>query len=317
MRSEVRALPELFLDRLKRIVPLRKWDDIANMFTGDRPTTFRVNTVKTPAGAVREALEHLGFRLRPVSWYPEAFILMDGRLRDLQETQIYQSGSIYVQSLSSMIPPLVLNPQPGEHVLDLTAAPGSKTTQMVSLMRGEGEIVAVERNRIRYEKLKANLNLQGAVMVKPMLSYGESIGKRYPAAFDRVLVDAPCSTEGRFNVREPASYRYWAMRKIHEMAWLQKKLLSSAVLALRTGGVMVYSTCTFAPEENEAVVSDILSRFDNALELENIESPVPNQMRGLRSWEKTVSHPSIGNALRILPTSEMEAFFIARFRKLA
>lgn len=161
MRSEVRKLPETFLDRLRRIIPPRKWDVVANTFTESKPTTFRINILKASAKTVREKLEREGLRLENVSWYGDAFILCEGRLRELEKTRVYRGGEIYVQSLSSMIPLLILDPKPGETILDLTAAPGSKTTQLACLMEGEGRIVAVESNPIRYAKLKANIQRQG------------------------------------------------------------------------------------------------------------------------------------------------------------
>ena len=223
MRSEVQRLPAEFLERLRKIIPPQKWDEIANTFTEPRPTTFRVNTLKvgaTHASPLQEKLEHLGFRLEKVSWYADAFILKSGRLRDLQETKFYKNGEIYVQNLSSMLPPLVLDPQPGERVLDLTAAPGSKTTQIACLMKGEGEILANDNNQIRFFKLKANLELQvGARSPRPeggetpplqiqmMMRPGELFGRDFPESFDRILLDAPCSAEGRFLTTEPASYK--------------------------------------------------------------------------------------------------------------
>jgi 16S rRNA (cytosine1407-C5)-methyltransferase len=291
-------------------------------------------------GLLQEKLEHQGFRLEKVSWYPDAFLLRGGRLRDLQETEAYRKGEIYVQSLSSMIPPLVLDPQPGERVLDLTAAPGSKTTQMACLMKGEGEIIANDNNRIRFFKLKANVELQGAAPVKLMMKHGELFGRDFPESFDRVLLDAPCSAEGRFQVREPASFRYWKPAKIKEMARKQKNLILSALRALRPGGTLVYSTCTFAPEENEEVLNWTVGKLGDQIEIENVgeRSPrayrpvgpearrpeggatpplqqISNRMSGLTQWELERFHPSVRQAIRILPTPQMEGFFLARIHK--
>jgi len=315
MRSEVQKLPELFLARLRRIIPSKKWDQTANTFAESKPTTFRINTLKASVPILKEKLEHQGFRLEKVPWYPEAFILREGRLRELQETEAYQRGEIYVQNLSSMIPPLVLAPEPGEKILDLTAAPGSKTTQLASLMKGEGEITANDNNQIRFFKLKANVELQGAGNVELRMLPGEIFGRRYPDTFDRILLDAPCSAEGRFDIREPASYKYWKPAKIKEMARKQKNLLISALRALRPGGVLVYSTCTFAPEENEGVLNWAFGKFGDQIQLEKIKLPLTNQMPGFLQWEKENFQPSLRGAVRILPTSDMEGFFVARLRK--
>lgn len=322
MRTEVQKLPVLFLERLRRIIPFQKWDGVANTFTEPPPPTFRINTLKVGPQFIKEKLEHLGFRIEKVHWYPDAFILREGRLRELQETEIYQRGEIYVQGLSSMVPPLVLDPQPGEKVLDLTAAPGSKTTQMACLMKGEGEITANDSNKVRFFKLRANLEMQGASQVKLSMRYGEVFGREFPETFDRILLDAPCSAEGRFQVQEPASYRYWKPAKVKEMARRQKNLLLSALRALKSGGVLVYSTCTFAPEENEAVLDWALGKLGDQIYIEEVRaqhaaplSLILNQMPGLTQWEGKSFHPSLRSAIRILPTREMEGFFISRMRR--
>ena len=315
MRSEVHCLPANFLARLQQLIPHNKWDTVANTFAEPKPTTFRVNSLKSSPSIVCENLDRQGFRLEKIPWYVEAFILREGRLRDLQETEIYRRGEIYVQSLVSMLPPLVLDPQPGELVLDLTAAPGSKTTQLACLMKGEGRIVANDNNKIRFFKLKANVELQSAKNVELTLKYGESFGREFPEHFDRVLLDAPCSAEGRFNVKDPASYRYWKIHKVRQMARKQRKLLFSALSALRPGGTLVYSTCTFAPEENESVIDLALNKFGGVIELETIQLSLLNRIGGLEEWEGKSFHSSLKKAVRILPTSQMEGFFIARIRK--
>ena len=319
MRSEVQRLPALFLERLRKIIPTQKWDEVANTFTEPKPATFRINTLKVGARhalPLREELEHRGFRLEKVPWYPDAFILRSGRLRDLQETDTYQKGEIYVQSLSSMLPPLVLNPQPGERILDLTAAPGSKTTQMACLMKGEGGILANDNNQIRFFKLKANLDLQGARNVKLSMKPGELFGRDLPESFDRVLLDAPCSAEGRFLVSEPASYKYWKSAKIKEMARKQKNLILSAFRALKPGGTLVYSTCTFAPEENEEVLDWFFQKVEKAARIEDISLPVPNRMTGLQKWEGKSFPQGLRGTLRLIPTPLMEGFYIAKIRKI-
>lgn len=314
MRHEIQRLPKLFLDRLQTIIPSSKWNQVANTFSESKPTTFRVNTLKTLAEEIRNSLQQ-NFQLSKVSWFSGAFILKKGRQRDLEKTDAYLNGQIYVQSLSSMIPPLVLDPKPGEAILDLTAAPGGKTTQIACLMKGEGKVVANENDRIRYEKLKISVALQNAQNVKVILSYGESFGNKYPEQFDRVLVDAPCSAEGRFLTSEPSTYRYWNLDKVKDMSKLQKKLLISGLKALKPGGVLVYSTCTFSPEEDEEVIDSALQSFKDSIEPEAIKLNIQNQMPGLTKFKDRPFNSSLKKAIRILPTDEMEGFFIARIRK--
>lgn len=317
MRSEIKRLPAEFLERLKRIVPSAQFNAITDTFTKHCPTTFRVNTLHANPEEVQEHLRSKGFNLLRLSWYPEGFILKGDRLRDLQKTTLYRDGAIYVQSLSSMIPVLILDPQPGEHILDLTAAPGSKTTQIAARMQGKGTLIANDSHRVRSYKLRANLKNQGAAYVQVSVRPGETFGHTHRDTFDRVLLDAPCSTEGRFNLNDPASYRYWKPGKIHEMAHKQKRLLEAAIAATKPDGIIVYATCTFAPEENEAVLQWALERFGDAVTLEAIRCPVPNTMPGMTRFEGKQWSKSLQCAVRILPTTEMEAFFVARLRKSA
>jgi 16S rRNA (cytosine1407-C5)-methyltransferase len=147
------------------------------------------------------------------------------------------------------------------------------------------------------------------------LQGGELYGRQFPDHFDRVLLDAPCSAEGRFNIHEPSSYKYWKPAKIKEMSRKQKMLFASAFHTLKPGGTLVYSTCTFAPEENEGVLTWAFEKFGDRIKLEKIVFPFHNQSAGLAKWENTTFHPAVRDGLRVLPNADMEGFFLARFRK--
>ena len=236
--------------------------------------------------------------------------------RELSESEACLRGEIYLQNLSSMIPPLVLNPQSGERILDLAAAPGGKALQMAGMMANRGKISAVESVRGRFFRLRANLENHGAILVQTYLKDGIKVWRSCPEQFDRVLLDAACSAEGRFNVNEPSSYGYWSTKKIREMQRKQKRLLFSAVQCLKPGGTLVYSTCTFAPEENEVVVDSVLKRFGEALCLEELGKPPVAVQEGLICWRNRGLHPDLQRAWRILPDGIMEGFFACRLRKL-
>ena len=307
-------LPAEFLERLRRIVPPERWDAVCASFEQPKPTAFRANTLKAAPEALRAELDAQGFALEPVPWHPGAFLLRSRRLADLQETAAYREGRLYVQSLSSLLPAMALDPQPGEDVLDLAAAPGSKTTQLACLMRGQGRLVANDMNRVRFYKLQANVRQQGAANVELSRQYGERLATAQPEAFDRVLVDAPCGTEGRFYTGRASSYNYWRPRKIHEMVVKQRRLLRAGWRALRPGGMLVYSTCTFAPEENEGVVDWFLRETPEAV-MEPVTLPVGDTLPGLPAWGRQAFDPRVAQAVRVLPTPEREAFFVAKLRK--
>jgi NOL1/NOP2/sun family putative RNA methylase len=300
--------------RLPRLVPPDQLDTVLRAFTR-RPTTFRVNTLKTTRDAVLAELTARGFQVEPVSWYADAFILRNKSKRELMETPLYTRGEIYVQSLSSMLPPLVLAPQPGEKVCDLTAAPGSKTTQMAALMNNTGEIVANDRSKIRWRKLVANLKLQGVKNVRTRLANGEDLWKKFPDYFDRVLVDAPCSLEGRFEAGNEKSFGDWSLRKVEFLSTIQCHLLRSAVTMTKPGGVIVYSTCTLSPEENERVIDWILQKESDRVHVEPIELPLENVLPGLTQWEQQEFSEQVRHTIRVLPSELMEGFFLAKLRK--
>ncbi len=247
-----------------------------------------------------------------------AFTLPYEQRATLLESEPATNELVYVQNVSSQLPPLVLDPQPGERVLDLCAAPGSKTRQLACLMHDEGEIVAVEKVRKRFYKLKANVASQGSTIVQPVFASGTAFWHRAPESFDRVLVDAPCSSEGRFRIDKAETTRYWSRRKIKEMQTKQRKLLFAGVQALKPGGTLVYSTCTFAPEENEAVVSKALKMFGDAIEL--VDTGLDDLVDGmthpaLLGWNERDFKPPTSNARRILPNGTFEAFFVACLTK--
>jgi 16S rRNA (cytosine1407-C5)-methyltransferase len=145
---------------------------------------------------------------------------------------------------------------------------------------------------------------------------GAQVWRKTGERFDRVLLDAPCSSEAQFRAAEPETFRFWGLKKIAAMQRKQLTLLYSAVRSLRPGGVLVYSTCSFAPEENEAVVSRLLAKVPGALAVEPIDLPLTRVQPGLREWRGARFHADLGQALRILPDDLMEGFFVCKLRKL-
>ncbi|HSW89144.1 MAG TPA: RsmB/NOP family class I SAM-dependent RNA methyltransferase, partial [Candidatus Saccharimonadales bacterium] len=234
----------------------------------------------------------------------------------LMETPLYKEGLLYIQSLSSMIPALVLNPHPKELVLDLAAAPGSKTTQMATMMRNTGILVANDISRARMYKLKANVANQSVTNTTFLNLPGQFIWKKYPEYFDRTLVDAPCSLEGRINCYDPKSYQDWSPKKVDLLSQKERFLLRSAISATKPGGIIVYSTCTLSPEENEEVIDWILKKEGDAIDIEPIEIKGLKSDEPIMQWRKQTFNPRIKNTLRIFPSSTMEGFFVAKIRKL-
>lgn len=311
------GLPELFVERLKRIVPEELFENVLASFSAARPLAFRIQKPGIRPEEIFAETAASGIKAQPVPWYSGAFTISRADLRTLQETRLYKEGAIYVQGLSSMLVPMILDALPGERVLDLAAAPGSKASQLALEMRGDGELVANEKSKGRFFKLKAIMDAQGMPNVRLSMAPGEIWGRKEPESFDKVLLDAPCSSESKFSAADPKSLGYWKPWKIREMAGVQKKLLLSAFSALKPGGRLVYSTCTFAPEENEAVVDWALKKFGESAVIETISKPAAPafEMPGMNSWEKETFDPALQRAWRILPGGGMDGFFICSIMK--
>lgn len=299
------------LERTKLLYP-----DIEpkKLFSHNHPTTFRVNRLRTTKYTVVSALSAAGYEIEPVSWYEDAFIMKNKSLRELTDTDIYRRGELYVQSLSSMIPPLVLAPKANDKILDLCAAPGSKTSQMAAIMKNTGEILANDNSRIRIYKLDANLKLLGVTNTMTHFGVGQTLWQQYPEYFDRTLVDVPCSMEGRIQLSDEKTYKDWSLKKIRELSERQRWLLRGGVSATKPGGVIVYSTCTLSPEENEGVIDWILKKEKGCLEVESISLGCTTRA-GVTIWNGKAYAPDVVSTVRILPIETMEGFFVAKLRK--
>ena len=277
-------------------------------------TTFRINRLRASLSRFRAYCREQHIHYEKVSWYEDAFILRHPSQRQLQETRCYTDGWIYLQNLSSMVPPLLLDPQPGEKILDLCAAPGSKTTQIASMTGNNAEIVAVEKIKPRFYRLRANCERMG-VRASLICRDGSKAVYDCHDYFDKVLVDAPCSAEGLFNVHKPKSFAYWSKRKVREMKHKQKRLIAAGWRALRSGGKMVYSTCTFSPQENEDIVQYLIRKFGDEVIFEKVRLPFSNAVQGLTRIDGRQLDDRLTACRHIIPTETMEGFFVALFKK--
>ncbi|WP_324668663.1 RsmB/NOP family class I SAM-dependent RNA methyltransferase [Geochorda subterranea] len=307
-------LPDAFVERLYAAFPPARAEQILAGMRRPRPVTLRVNALKTDVRSLMAHLRQARIKVDRVAWHPEALVVKDARERDLAALPGYEQGLFYLQSLSSMLPPLVLAPQPGERVLDLAAAPGSKTTQMAAMMDNRGYILANDANPVRAERLRFNLSRQGVTIAEVSVHDGRRVGGRLGPVFDRVLLDAPCSGEGRFVEGDPRTHRHWSEKLVRRMVALQRRLLASALRATRPGGVVVYATCTLNPDENEGVVDWALKRYGEALEVLPVALDVPGRWEGLTEVGGVSLHPSLRLAVRIPPSPTMEGFFVCKLR---
>lgn len=268
-----------------------------------RMVTFRVNTLKTSIEKVEEVLKNNNIEFEKVSWSDVAYIVKNVREDTLKELEVYKKGEIYLQSLSSMLPPIVLEPKENTDILDMCAAPGGKTTELASLTNNNANITACELNKIRIEKLKYNIEKQGATSVYIMQEDGRKINDFF--SFDNILLDAPCSGSGTLNVENVNLEKTFTEKLLEKSQRAQLELLSKAVKILKQGQEMVYSTCSILSKENEEIVSKILK--NNKVEI------VPIEFKGKE--ELPLLPTKIAGTLCVMPTKLYEGFFIAKIRK--
>jgi NOL1/NOP2/sun family putative RNA methylase len=272
--------------------------------------TARVNTLKATTAQVLALLADISPEVLP--WYADGLILGDGAAvgRRLE----HFLGLIYVQEAASMVPPLVLAPEPGDTVLDISAAPGSKTTQMAALMQNTGLIVANDSSPVRVRGLVGNIDRAGCLNVAVTRLDGIRLAQPLAGRCDRVLVDAPCSAEG--TIRKSAqALEQWSLDAFARFATIQRGLLQAGYRCLKPGGRLVYSTCTLAPEENEGAVNWLLARESGAEVLDwDLSGLVTHP--GVVEWQGERYDSTVARARRILPQdNDTEAFFVALIRK--
>lgn len=306
--NRTRHFPSQFVERYSQFIP-----DLAGFLESMQTPlrkTVRVNTLKAAREQALTWLEDLG--PEPLPWYDLGLTINDGA--GIGKRLEHFLGIIHVQEAASMVPALVLEPRPGETALDLTAAPGSKTTQMAAMMQNSGLVIANDSSRKRVRALIGNVDRAGCLNVVICCKDGAKLAAALSNGCDRVLVDAPCTCEG--TIRKSAeALDLWSLGAFKRFSSIQKGLVTAGYGALRPGGRMVYSTCTIAPEENEAVVSYLLSRFPEA-ELLPFELPGLVMRPALRSWAGKEFPGSVANCRRILPQdNDTEAFFLALVRK--
>ncbi len=270
-----------------------------------RPS-IRVNTLKAPLDYVLNRLSDI--IVGKVPWCDVGFYVNTDEFGKIPEHQL---GVIFSQEASSMIPPILMELKPGQKVLDIAAAPGAKTTQIAQYMENEGCIIANDVKYSRINILISNLQKCGVLIARVTEKDGRYFG-RFEGKFDSVLVDAPCSNIGmiRKNFRHA---KLWRIKDCYALSRLQKSLLLAAYKAVKSGGVVVYSTCTLEPVENEEVVDYLLKNTD--AEIEDIKLPIKKR-RPILKFEGKEYTEEVRKCLRIHPQdNDSEGFFVAKLRK--
>lgn len=298
-------------DYLNRI-PGLKYDLLIDSWSKPLPEGFRVNTLKLPEEYILDRLRKKGIVFRKIPWARYGYVLE--REFELSTTVEHMLGLIYLQGPVSMSSVEALDPKPGEIILDMCAAPGSKSTQICQLLEGKGVLVANDPVIDRCKALSSNLQRLGVYNVVVTTLDGRAFPKIVGELFDRILVDAPCSSLGIVS-KDWSVVRNWSFRNVARLSRLQFQLLRAAFDCLKKGGILVYSTCTLTVEENELVVYNLLRSRGNAY-IEEVKLDGLKYEEGLIEWNNVKLDNSLSKSLRIYPYhNNAEGFYIVKIRK--
>lgn len=297
MKEVNMELPLFFIEKIEKQYGKETAKKIEEGLLEEKPVTLRVNTIKSSLEKVKNELEKNNIEYEFLEWNKDALIIKNVREDEIRKLGIYENGEIYLQSLSSMIPAVVLEPKEKENILDMTAAPGGKTTQIAAIAENKVFITACEKNKIRYDRLKYNVEKQGVKNINIMQEDSRKLSDYF--SFDKILLDAPCSGSGTENVFTPNFSEYL----IQKSSKVQEELLTKSLTILKPGGEMVYSTCSILKEENEDIVKKVLKKFKAQIIPINVPQNIP------------VLPTSIDGALCVCPTKYYEGFFVVKILK--
>lgn len=297
-----KKIPDFLNELLKRQYDEATVQKIIAGYQADRAVTLRVNTLKTDVPTVKAVLSGAGIAWKEVAWSEEALILEGVREEAVRVLSCYERGEIYLQSLSSMIPALFMEPKAGESILDMAAAPGGKTTQMAALSGGKAQITACEKNKIRADRLQYNIDKQGASRVFVMVEDARKLDDFF--SFDKILLDAPCSGSGTLTVDERGVKEKFSKELVTRSAKTQEEMLRKAIRLLKPGHEMVYSTCSILEAENEDSLKKVLGKQAEVVPIFADTLPgvplLPSRIPG---------------TLCICPDGLYEGFYVAKIRK--
>ena len=272
-------------------------------YQSKRNTTFRINTLKSNRAKIENVLQEQKIEYEKVKWSQEAIILKKETEKEIKNLDIYKKGEIYLQSLSSMLPAIVLQPKQGVDILDMTAAPGGKTTQIATMTENKANITACEIHKIRAERLKYNLEKQGA-KAYVMRQDARTIDNFF--SFDQILLDAPCSGSGTLNLQDCKMAERCTIKLVQKSRQTQSALLKKAMQILKKGQEMVYSTCSILSCENEEIIQKILEEKQAKI--------VPITFKGMETLPLLPT--KIEGTICICPNPYYEGFFLAKIQKL-
>jgi tRNA (cytosine49-C5)-methyltransferase len=299
--------PTEFIEKYKKLMG-KEFNEFLNISKTKWNKSIWINSNKTNEKKLKEKLIEKKIELKKISFHENAFeIIGTQKPGQLEE---FKNGLINLQEKSSMLPAIILNPNPNERVLDACAAPGNKSLQLSNLMNNKGNLVLVDKNRERFKSLKFNVKKFG---LNAEAKLGDLLKANTQKKFDKVLLDAPCSSEGLVRKKFDA-LKNWTSRLVEEKSFLQKKLILKGIDLLKENGKMVYSTCSLSPEENEEVIDFLLKT--RKVKLKEIKVNGIKLRNGLTEWNGKNYSNELKKCVRIYPQdNNSQSFFIALIEK--
>lgn len=280
-----------------------------------REQSVRLNPLRGSTRATLAELQSAGWHGEPVAWAADCYT-MTSAPEIVRDSQAATEGRAFIQNAASWLPVLALDPQPGDAILDVCAAPGGKTSHIAAITNNQAAITANDNSRPRLAKMRANFARLGVTSAETTLFDATQIARKLDGQqFNKILLDAPCSGEGMMHLDRDKDFATWSVAHIKRLQQLQKKVLAQAWHLLAPGGTLVYSTCTMAPEEDESVV-DYLLRTRPEADIVPFTLALPNRVPTVREWNSRQFDPRLQHAVRLTPHPQIEAFFVCKLTKL-
>jgi NOL1/NOP2/sun family putative RNA methylase len=302
----------LLVERTGKTLGVSDYDAQSLLRIG-RQQSVRINTLKAHTHVVEELMS-LGWSGRQFPWFNDGYSIETG-LTDIRDSELAANGQVYIQNAASWLPVLALDARPEDRILDICAAPGGKTSHIAAMANNQAHITANDNSRPRLAKLRANLERLGVQNIDYTLFDATQLARKLEdQQFDKILLDAPCSGEGMMRFDTDKDFETWSIAQIKRLQQLQKRIIMQAWQLLKPGGTLVYSTCTMAPEENEAVIDYFLRHAEDAL-VQPLDFGLPNQMTPVTQWNDKQFDARIKGVLRLKPSPEIEAFFVCKLVK--
>jgi 16S rRNA C967 or C1407 C5-methylase (RsmB/RsmF family) len=292
---------QIFEERVKKINP-----EILKGLKEKEEFSFRINKHKADLEVI-EDLKKEGFFPKKVEWNNYVYTLPISERKKITKSSPYTQNKIYIQNLSSIIAALSLNVNEDDWVLDLAAAPGGKSLIFSEIAK---KVSAVEPDKKRFFRMKRNFKEHGAKNIQTYNKDGRFVYKATGELFDKVFLDAPCSSEAHID----GEVTWWNLKRVKRFSKLQKELIISAFESLKSGGEMIYATCTFSPEENEENIDFLIKKYPNA-EIVEVDLLIDNIQEGITEWEGKEFSEEVKKAIRILPKGAYSGFFFCKIKK--